>query len=82
GRVDRYGGAEREVRIELTPDKLNAYGITAASVNEQLRGTNIDLCSGRGQVAGSEQAIRVLGDARNVAELADTTIALPNGRFV
>ena len=82
GRVDRYGGAEREVRIELTPDKLNAYGITAASVNEQLRGTNIDLGSGRGQVAGSEQAIRVLGDARNVTELADTTIALPNGRFV
>lgn len=82
GRVDRYGGAEREVRIELTPDKLNAHGITAASVNQQLRGTNVDLGSGRGQVAGSEQAIRVLGDARNVAELADTTIALPSGRFV
>lgn len=82
GRIDRYGGAEREVRIELTPDKLNAYGITAASVNQQLRGTNVDLGSGRGQVAGSEQAIRVLGDARNVAELADTTIALPSGRFV
>ncbi|TBG69590.1 efflux RND transporter permease subunit [Rhizobium leguminosarum] len=82
GRVDRYGGAEREVRIELTPDKLNAYGITAASVNQQLRGTNIDLGSGRGQVAGSEQAIRVLGDARNVADLANTTIGLPNGRFV
>lgn len=82
GRVDRYGGADREVRIELNPDKLNAYGITAASVNEQLRGTNVDLGSGRGQVGGSEQAIRVLGDARNVAELADTTIALPNGRFV
>ncbi|MBB4231933.1 efflux RND transporter permease subunit [Rhizobium mongolense] len=82
GRVDRYGGAEREVRIELNPDKLNAYGITAASVNKQLHGTNVDLGSGRGQVAGSEQAIRVLGDARNVAELANTTIALPNGRFV
>lgn len=82
GRVDRYGGAEREVRIELNPDKLNAYGITAANVNQQLRGTNVDLGSGRGQVAGSEQAIRVLGDARNVAELANTTIALPNGRFV
>ena len=82
GRVDRYGGADREVRIELDPNKLNAYGITALSVNQQLRGTNIDLGSGRGQVAGSEQAIRVLGDARNVAQLADTTIALTNGRFV
>ncbi|MDG3576252.1 efflux RND transporter permease subunit [Rhizobium sp. YJ-22] len=82
GRIDRYGGAEREVRIELNPDKLNAYGITAAGVNQQLRGTNIDLGSGRGQVAGAEQAIRVLGDKRDVAALADTTIALPNGRFV
>ncbi|PZM14004.1 efflux RND transporter permease subunit [Rhizobium tubonense] len=82
GRVDRYGGADREVRIELDPNKLNAHGITAASVSKQLRGTNVDLGSGRGQVAGSEQAIRVLGDARNVAQLADTTIALTNGRFV
>ncbi|MGY5775920.1 efflux RND transporter permease subunit [Rhizobium sp. LEGMi135b] len=82
GRVDRYGGADREVRIELDPNKLNAYGITALSVSQQLRSTNIDLGSGRGQVAGSEQAIRVLGDARNVAQLADTTIALTNGRFV
>ncbi|MDL2405352.1 efflux RND transporter permease subunit [Rhizobium calliandrae] len=82
GRVDRYGGADREVRIELDPNKLNAHGITALSVSQQLRGTNIDLGSGRGQVAGSEQAIRVLGDARDVAQLADTTIALTNGRFV
>ncbi len=35
GRIDRYGGAEREVRIELNPDKLNAYGITAAGVNQR-----------------------------------------------
>jgi multidrug efflux pump subunit AcrB len=82
GRVDRYGGADREVRIELDPNKLNAHGITAASVSQQLRGTNVDLGSGRGQVAGSEQAIRVLGDARDVAQLADTTIALTSGRFV
>ncbi|MGO4436602.1 efflux RND transporter permease subunit [Rhizobium sp. RAF56] len=82
GRVDRYGGADREVRIELDPNKLNAHGITAAGVSQQLRGTNVDLGSGRGQVAGAEQAIRVLGDARAVAQLADTTIALSNGRFV
>ena len=32
GRVDRYGGAEREVRIELNPDKLNAYGARASAI--------------------------------------------------
>jgi multidrug efflux pump subunit AcrB len=82
GRIDRYGGADREVRISLNPAKLDAYGITAADVNSQIRGTNVDLGSGRGQVAGNEQTIRTLGDARNVQQLADTSIALSNNRFV
>jgi len=82
GRIDRYGGSDREIRVSLNPAKLDAYGITAADVNQQLRGTNVDLGSGRGQVAGNEQTIRTLGDARDVQQLADTTITLPNGRFV
>ncbi|WP_105429131.1 efflux RND transporter permease subunit [Neorhizobium sp. T6_25] len=82
GRIDRYGGSDREVRVSLNPAKLDAYGITAADVSTQMRGTNVDLGSGRGQVAGNEQTIRTLGDARSVAQLADTTITLPNGQFV
>ncbi|WP_117191679.1 efflux RND transporter permease subunit [Rhizobium terrae] len=82
GRIDRYGGSDREIRVSLNPAKLDAYGITAADVNQQLRGTNVDLGSGRGQVAGNEQTIRTLGDARSVTQLADTTITLPNGQFV
>jgi HAE1 family hydrophobic/amphiphilic exporter-1 len=82
GRIDRYGGVNREVQIDLDPDKLNAYGVTAADVNAQLRSTNADLGSGRGQLAGAEQAIRTLGDQRSVKQLADTTISVGNGRFV
>lgn len=82
GRVDRYGGADREVRVELNEDRLNSLGITAADVNGQLRRMNMDLGSGRGQVGGSEQAIRTLGDARNVDQLANTMISVPSGRFV
>jgi len=82
GRIDRYGGSDREVQVMLDPGRLDAYGITSADVNNQLRGTNVDLGSGRGQIGGNEQAIRTLGDARNVAELSNTTITLPNGNFV
>ncbi len=35
GKVDRYGGADREVRVSLSPEKLDAYGITASEVNGQ-----------------------------------------------
>jgi multidrug efflux pump subunit AcrB len=43
GRIDRFGGADREVHIELDPAKLNSYGITAADVNRQVRNTNADM---------------------------------------
>ena len=82
GRIDRYGGSDREIKVELDPSKLDSFGITAPDVNNQLRSTNVDLGSGRSQIGGNEQTIRTLGDARNVADLANTTIALPNGRFV
>ncbi len=82
GRIDRYGGAEREIRIELDPVKLDSFGITAGTVNAQLRDTNANLGAGRGEVGSQEQTIRTLGDAASAATLADTTIALPSGRFV
>jgi len=82
GRIDRFGGADREVRIQLDPLKMKSFGISASDVNTQLRLTNTDLGAGRGQIAGGEQTIRTLGDARSVAALQQKTIALPSGRFV
>ncbi|NUB45673.1 efflux RND transporter permease subunit, partial [Fertoebacter nigrum] len=82
GRVDRYGGADREIRVELDPVKLDSFGITASAVNQQLRATNTDLGAGRSSIGAGEQAIRTLGDASTVADLATTTIALPTGQHV
>ncbi|MBN9248671.1 MAG: efflux RND transporter permease subunit [Hyphomicrobium sp.] len=82
GRVERYGGVDREIRINLDPDKLLAYGITAAQVNAQVRATNVDLGSGRGEVGNQEQAIRTLAGARQVEALSDAKITLAGGREV
>jgi hydrophobic/amphiphilic exporter-1 (mainly G- bacteria), HAE1 family len=82
GKVERYGGVKREIRVALDPDRLLAFGITASEVSNQLRATNVDLGSGRGEVAGQEQAIRVLAGARDVATLAETKIKLTGNRQV
>jgi hydrophobe/amphiphile efflux-1 (HAE1) family protein len=82
GKIDRFGGADREIRVELDPVKLDSYGITASSVNGQLRATNTNLGAGRSEIGAGEQAIRTLGDASTVAKLEASTIALPSGRHV
>ncbi|MBD2749034.1 efflux RND transporter permease subunit [Microvirga sp. BT688] len=82
GRVERVGGVEREIRIELKLDRLLALGITAADVNRQLRLTSVDLAGGRGEVGGQEQSIRTLGAAQTLGDLASTSITLPGNRKV
>ena len=82
GRVERYGGVDREIRVLLDPDRLLALGVTAADVNAQVRATNVDLGGGRGEVGGQEQAIRTLAGARRVEDLAETKIVLPGGREI
>ena len=79
--VTRGGGVNREIRIELDPARMQALGLTAVNVNQQLRTLNLDAPGGRAQVGGGEQAIRVLGGAKTAAALADTQIMLPGGRF-
>ncbi len=77
--IDRIGGLDREVRVDLAPSRLQAYGITATQVNEQIRDFNINLSGGRSQVGGSEQNVRTLGSAKTVKDLANYRIILPNG---
>jgi hydrophobe/amphiphile efflux-1 (HAE1) family protein len=80
--VKRMGGVTREIRINLDPDRLLAYGTTAGEVNRQVRASNINLAGGRGEIAGREQAIRTLASKETVAGLAETMIALPGNRKV
>src|SRR6185437_5443077 len=54
----------------------------ASQVNQQLRQTNINAAGGRAEIAGSEQGVRVLGNAQTAYDLSQTQIALPGGRMV
>lgn len=80
-RVQRMGGANREIRIELKPDRLAALGISAEQVNIQLVQSNVDVPGGRIIIHGREQAIRTLGSAASVEELAARPISLSGGRW-
>ena len=81
-KVIRNGGVTREIRVILDPLKLQAQGLTASEVNAQLRMTNLNAAGGRAEIAGTEQAVRVLGNARNAYDLGQTQINVRGGRTV
>ena len=80
--VKRGGGVSREIRVILNPAKLQSHGITAGQVNQQLQQVNLNAAGGRTEIAGAEQAIRVLGNARDAYALGQTQIAISGGRTV
>ncbi|QKR99470.1 efflux RND transporter permease subunit [Sphingomonas sp. CL5.1] len=82
GKIERNGGVDREIRVILDPAKIAAYGLTATQINQQLRQVNLNAAGGRSQIAGAEQSLRVLGNARDAYELGQTQIALGDGRTV
>ena len=82
GTVTRRGGVSREIRIVLSPVQMQAFGLSASSVNQQLRAINVNAAGGRFEIAQSEQSIRVLGNAPTAYQLGKTEIAIGNGRRV
>lgn len=81
GQVQRAGGVDREVNIDLDPAKLEALGATADTVNTQVRIMNMNMPGGRGSVGRQEQSIRTLGSAASLEDLSRSRIALQNGTW-
>ena len=82
GSVSRVGGVEREVRVDLRPEALQALGVSAGSVSNQLARLQVERPGGRTETGGAEQSVRTVAVVRNAQDLADYPIYLPDGRTV
>jgi multidrug efflux pump subunit AcrB len=80
--VKTYGDVNREIRVIVNPVKIQAIGITAGQLNQQLMAINTNSTGGRAEIAGAEQAVRIIGNAQDAYKLSQTQITLSNGRSI
>ena len=78
--VTRAGGIDRAIRVDLDPQALQAYGITAGQVSQQIARMQVEHPGGKAELAGSEQVIRTVGTLEDAAQLRDFSISLTDGR--
>ncbi|HEY0315575.1 MAG TPA: efflux RND transporter permease subunit [Sphingomonas sp.] len=81
-KVSTYGDVSREIRVMLDPAKMQAIGVTASQVNQQLLAINTNAAGGRAEIAGAEQSVRILGNAQDAYKLGQVQISLPGGRSI
>jgi multidrug efflux pump subunit AcrB len=82
GQVNRIGGVNREVQVNLDPVLMNGLGVTASQISTQLLRVQQDASAGQGDVGGGVQSIRTLAAAGTAAEIAALDIPLPDGRQI
>ena len=80
GAVQRVGGLEREVRVELDPRRLLALNTTAAEISRQLRQVQQEASGGRVNLGGTEQSVRTIATVGTAEEVGAIELALGEGR--
>jgi hydrophobe/amphiphile efflux-1 (HAE1) family protein len=63
GEITLGGYLERNVRIWVDAEKLDAHGLTVVDVNRALLSEHVELPAGRIETEGREVNVRVLGEA-------------------
>jgi multidrug efflux pump subunit AcrB len=82
GAVTRVGGATREIRVAVDPERLQALGLTAAEISRRLREMQVESAGGRTDLGGGEQPVRTLATVSTAAEVARIEIPLAGDRRV
>jgi multidrug efflux pump len=74
GEVTTGGSLERNVRIWIDADRLNAHALTVAEVIAALQREHLELPAGLLEAPGREVSVRVLGEALDLATFRNIVV--------
>lgn len=77
-----YGGAARQVMVDLNPDALNAFGLSAADVTRAISTQNLTLPSGSLREGARELPVTMNASPDNVQAFLDLPIRAVNGKMI
>lgn len=78
----RFGGSDREIRVEVEPLKLATRGIDITYLNQQLQLSNLNAPGGSVDLNGIRQSIRTLGQSKSIDELSKLPITIGENRWL
>jgi len=83
GKVQVSGYADREIWVEIDPEKLNTYNLTLEDVFMAIRTRNLNVPGGNISIGKTEYLIRSIGEYKDVDEISNTIVrSNSNGRNI
>ncbi|MGV3524135.1 MAG: efflux RND transporter permease subunit [Candidatus Sericytochromatia bacterium] len=77
--VDLIGGLEREIRVTVDADRLDAYNLSFSNVITTLQAQNVNVPGGSIEVGDMKYLVRVPGEFERVDEIENIVVKAPEG---
>jgi len=77
--VDITGKRQREIRVEVAPERLRAYGLSLLDVVGAVAAENLSVPAGHITRGAREITLRMTGEVSNPAEIGDFRLQLSKG---
>ena len=78
--VDIHGALEREIRIEVDPDRVAAYGLALSELLALIPSENVNVSAGGMETEGTKFNVRVPAEFQRPTEVDRLLLAVRNGR--
>jgi len=75
--ITLLGGKEREIQVNINPDKLKLYKVSMLQVVEAINRSGLDLPSGKVQTDKERNAVRLTGKFNTLNDIKNVQIAMP-----
>ncbi|MBC8063256.1 MAG: efflux RND transporter permease subunit, partial [Chlorobia bacterium] len=82
GAATATGGDQREIQIQIRPDRLAAYSISARDVLDAVRNSSQNLPAGRIIQGDREIAVRVPDDYQSMDDILETVISVRDNQVM
>jgi len=80
--IDILGDLEREIQVQLDPDRLNAHLISIAEVAAALKQQNLDIPGGIVKTEDTGRLVRSLGRFRTVQDIGEVIVGFRFGTAI
>ncbi|MGQ9472255.1 MAG: efflux RND transporter permease subunit [Candidatus Aminicenantales bacterium] len=80
--VDVWGALEREIQVNLYPDKVKALGLPLDLIINKIRQENIDIPAGTIEKGNYEIVVRIPGVYTRIDEIRETIVAIRDGATI
>ena len=80
--VTMVGGQEKEIQVNIHPEKLEGYGLSIAQVQQVIAASNLDFPTGNAKTREKQTIIRLMGKIGSVEEMRRLPITTPSGMII